>query len=281
MRRWVTLWLVVAAVLTASACSGDTDDPGADGSPTTSDSGSPTPARPVVPPAPREGACYRLELDQLTEPTNESKPVRCAKQHTAQTIHVGRLRLVVDGHAIAVDSPRVRQQVATDCPRRLASYVGGDDQDRALSRFRVVWFSPTLEQADAGARWFRCDLVSFGRGDDLQRQEGTVPKGILGRSDGLDLFGLCGTAEPGSPGFERVLCSLPHTWQAIATIGLAGGEAYPGEDAVRDEGDGDCQDRVRALENFALTFTYGWEWPTKAQWRAGQRFGYCWAESGG
>jgi hypothetical protein len=25
--------------------------------------------------------------------------------------------------------------------------------------------------------------------------------------------------------------------------------------------------------------TYGWEYPTPAQWRAGQRYGYCWAPS--
>ena len=178
-----------------------------------------------------------------------------------------------------MDSPRVRAQVAQDCPRRLEAYVGGSEQARDLSRFRVVWFSPTLEQADAGARWYRCDLVVFGRDDALHTQKETVPKGVLDRDDGLDRYGLCGTAAPGSEGFERVLCSLPHTWRAIATIDLSGGDEYPGADAVRSEGDGDCQDRVREAENFALTFTYGWEWPTRDQWRAGQRFGYCWAVS--
>ena len=24
-------------------------------------------------------------------------------------------------------------------------------------------------------------------------------------------------------------------------------------------------------------FRYGWEWPTRAQWRDGQRYGFCWA----
>jgi hypothetical protein len=215
---------------------------------------------------------------ELTEPTNDAEPVRCGTGHTSQTIHVGRLRLVYDGHAVAVDSQRVRRQVAEDCPRRLADYIGGSAEQRNLSRFGVVWFSPTLEEADAGARWYRCDLVAFGRGEELFRQEGVVPRGVLG-DGGLARFGLCGTAAPGSPAFERVLCSLPHTWRAIATIQLAGGDEYPGEDAVRADGDSDCQDRVRELEDFALTFTYGWEWPTKAQWRAGQRYGLCWAET--
>ena len=270
----------MAALLTSAACSGESSDsePPNDSSSPTSTSTGPAP-NPTIPPRPREGACYLLDLDQLTEPTNESDPVRCKEKHTAQTIHVGRLRLVVDGHAIAVDSPRVRKQVATECPRRLESYVGGDTQSRNLSRFRVVWFSPTLDEADAGARWFRCDLVTFGRGEALYAAKETVPRGVLDRDDGLDRYGLCGTAEPGSKGFERVLCSLPHSWRAIATIGLSGDAIYPGAGAVREQGDGDCQDRVRAAENFALTFTYGWEWPTKAQWLAGQHFGYCWAES--
>ena len=142
----------------------------------------------------------------------------------------------------------------------------------------MVWFSPTLEEADAGARWYRCDLVAFGKGEELARQEGSVPRGVLSNG-GLARFGLCGTAAPGSDGFERVLCSLPHTWRAIATIELAGGEDYPGEAAVRSGGDSECQDLVRELEDFALTFTYGWEWPTKAQWRAGQRHGFCWAQA--
>ena len=67
--------------------------------------------------------------------------------------------------------------------------------------------------------------------------------------------------------------------RAIATIQLSGGDDYPGEEAVRADGDSDCQDRVRELEGFALTFTYGWEWPTKEQWRTGQHYGYCWAEA--
>ena len=41
----------------------------------------------------------------------------CSERHTAQTIHVGRLDTVVDGHALAVDSDRVLHQLATTCPR--------------------------------------------------------------------------------------------------------------------------------------------------------------------
>ena len=58
---------------------------------------------------------------------------------------------MVDGHAVAVDSAGVQHQLATTCPRKLAAYVGGSAEVADLSRFNVVWFSPTLEQSDRGA----------------------------------------------------------------------------------------------------------------------------------
>ena len=271
------LLLALLLAVATTSCSGDPTTPDAQHTST------PTPTasvKPEVPPAPARSACYRLSLDELTQPTNSSEPVPCGRSHTAQTIFVGRLELVVDGHAVRVDSARVTKQLADTCPERLAKYIGGEQEDRDLSRFRVVWFSPTLEEADAGARWFRCDLVAFGTDDDLHQQKGRVPSGVLD-GDGGGRYGLCGTAAPGAKGFRRVRCGLTHSWRAIATIRLDGGAAYPGEADVRDQGDSDCSDLAREAQDFALTFTYGWEWPTRQQWRAGQRFGYCWAPVGG
>jgi len=124
-------------------------DTGAAGASTASRSPAP------VPPPPRRDACYLLTMNQLTRPTNASRPVACGSQHNTRTIYVGRLSTVVDGHAVAVDSDTVQHQLATTCPRRLDAYVGGSRTARDLSRFRVVWFSPTVAQSDAGADWFR------------------------------------------------------------------------------------------------------------------------------
>ena len=54
--------------------------------------------------------------------------VRCAAPHTSQTYAVGQLRTTVDGHLVAVDSERVRQQVARVCPRKLAGFLGAPDE---------------------------------------------------------------------------------------------------------------------------------------------------------
>ena len=46
---------------------------------------------------------------------------------------------------------------------------------------------------------------------------------------------------------------------------------------MRWSGDGDCADYVESRAGFTTEIRYGWEWPTKAQWEAGQRYGFCWA----
>ncbi len=244
-----------------------------------SDAGTVTSSRstPVVPTPPPRAACYRLRSAQLTRPTHATSPVPCWRRHTARTIHVGRLDLRRGGRPVAVDSPAVQDQLAEVCPRRLAGYVGGSGRTRDLSRLAVVWFSPTLEEADAGARWFRCDLVAFDRGAALLALPGARRlRGVLDRSRSLDTDGLCGTAAPGAEGFQRVACARRHSWRAIDTLRLEG-RRYPGVRKARRAGDAACKAEARARAENTLKFRYGWEWPTAAQWRAGQRFGYCWA----
>ena len=226
---------------------------------------------------PRVKACYRLDFDQATQPTSNVPPRPCSKRHTAQTYFVGRLNTVVDGHMLAVDSKLAQRQVERTCPGRLEGYLGGSDQARALSRIKAVWFSPTIEQSDQGASWFRCDAVAVAASSRLARLPPPRQlRGILDRSSALERVGLCGTAAPGTRGFQRVICSRRHAWRAISTIGI-GGSGYPGVAAVRDAGAGTCRDQVRQQTGSSEKFSYGWEWPTAQQWRAGQHLGYCWA----
>jgi hypothetical protein len=193
------------------------------------------------------------------------------------TVFVGRLH-AEHGQKVAVGSRAAQQQLARRCPRKMARFVGGGPVTRHLSRFNAVWFRPSPAEADRGARWFRCDLVAFAAPDRLSR----LPRprrlhGVLDRSGAPGAFGLCGTAAPGAAGFERVICGRRHSWQAITTIRISDRRRYPGVGTVRQAGDGACRERVQAMQGFTLRFSYGWEWPTRAQWRRGQHFGYCWA----
>ncbi len=273
--------LVVAALLLAG-CTTPAEDPATTPStPATSEPPLASPAPVEELRVPRAGACYRLTLEDAASPTHTGPAVPCEKRHTARTIHVGELDLLVDGRALAVDSDRAQRQLRTTCPQRLAEFLGGDEERRRLSRLQVVWFSPTLEEADRGASWFRCDVIALGRSSELlPLPRDQRLRGVLDRPDALRTFGLCGTARPGTPGFERVACALRHSWVAVSTLSIDGGDRYPGAAAVRAAGDDVCADRVRAANDFVLEYEYGWEWPTRQQWRAGQRHGYCWAPAG-
>jgi hypothetical protein len=272
-----TISCLVGLLLLVAGCTGGSGEDARPTSDRPDSTAAETPSATTAPEPPRTGACYRLTLAEAAQPSSGAEPVPCRGRHTTRTIFVGNLDTVVDGHSLAVDSRHVQRQLEESCPARLAAYLGGDRQARALSRFQVVWFSPTLEQFDAGATWFRCDVVAFGRDDALLTLPVRGLRDVLDRPRALREYGLCGTARPGAPGFRRVACRLPHSWVAVATLPLEGGDRYPGTRVVRQAGDQPCADTVRARNDFLLEFSYGWEWPTRKQWRAGQRYGYCWA----
>ncbi len=152
--------------------------------------------------------------------------MRCASPHTAVTFDAGPLDTVVDGHLLAVDSERVQAGVAERCPAALGDFVGGGPDALRLSMLRSVWFTPSLEEADQGASWYRCDVVALAGAEQLA--DLTPPmRGVLGTEAGRERYGMCGTAEPGTPDFSRVLCSAEHTWRAVQVVDLACGPGRP------------------------------------------------------
>lgn len=278
-RGLARLATALALLLPLTACTagdGESSSSGTTPTPTATASSSPTPpptARPA--PVPDNHACYRLDYDEAIAPTSERDPVDCGRTHTSITFDVGRLDTVVDGHLLAIDSDRVQAQAAQTCPEQLAEFVGGTLEDRRLSMLRAVWFTPTVEESDAGASWYRCDAIAVASDERLAPLTGQVG-GVLDRPDGLDRYGMCGTAEPGTEGFSRVICSRDHSWRAISVVPFAPGD-YPGADAVRERGQQPCEDAARDIAEDTLSFRWGYEWPTEEQWSSGQTYGLCWA----
>jgi hypothetical protein len=270
MLRRVAALAATAIVLTA--CS-DGGEPQADPEATTP---SPLP-RATEAPRPEVGACYRLTFDEALGYTSDIPATSCRKAHTSVTYAVGDLDNVVHGHLVAVDSRRVKDQVARTCPRRLGDHVGGTLAQRRLSMLRPVWFTPTVEESDAGAGWFRCDVIAVARDDHLANLRAGV-KGALGTAEGRDRWGMCGTAEPGADDFERVLCSLRHTWRAVEVVTFPEGK-YPGERAAAAHGREQCKDAGNDAAEDPLDFQWGYEWPTADQWDAGTTYGLCWVPS--
>lgn len=266
--------LLLVASLAVAGCSGE-DDPQADPTPAASPTAQPPPTAAPAPPRPRRLECRRLDFDAALAPTDSKQVVSCRTLHTAQTYSVGQLRTVVDGHLVAVDSARVQEQVARACPRKLAAFLGTTDDALRLTMLRAVWFTPSVEESDAGANWYRCDALAVAGDDRLARIRGSL-EGALEDAAALDTYGMCGTAAPDDPSFTRVLCRESHSWRAIEIVELKG-KAYPGENRVRAAGQGPCEDAGREVADDALDYEWGYEWPTADQWAAGQTYGRCWA----
>jgi hypothetical protein len=268
---------LAASALVLAGCSTPVDDPGAAPSPpaTTTSAPTPAPTAPAPPAAPPQGACYQLSYDAALAPTTRGRDVDCAEQHTAQTFHVGRLDRLVGGRLLAVDARALQEQVADTCPDLLSDFIGGSEEQQRLSMLRAVWFTPTVAESDAGADWFRCDAVMIARADALQPVTGPLG-GTLATEAGRERAGMCGTAEPGTDGFERVACAQPHSWRALRTVALGDGD-YPGEGPAQAAGEEPCRAAARAAAPDPLDFQWGYEWPTAEQWTGGQTYGICWA----
>ncbi|SFB70098.1 Septum formation [Nocardioides terrae] len=260
---------LAAVLLVAAGCTSADDDPAATARPT-------PPPRATAAPTPKNRVCHQLTYAQALAPTTTDDPVPCQGPHTSQTYAVGRLETETGGHLVAVDSPRVQRQVRTTCPERLASFLDGSAEQLRLSMLRAVWFTPTVQASDEGADWFRCDVIAVGGDQQLAALTGGL-KGALGGSAAEDgPWAMCGTAEPGTPGFRRVPCGEDHSWRALRTIPLPT-DAYPGEAAAKSAGQKTCREAGRAVAKDALDYKWGYEWPTQAQWDAGQTYGICWA----
>lgn len=246
---------------------------------TTSKPDSPPPAAkpssaPPAPEAPAVGSCHALSFEQATALTDTRRSVSCGHRHTSITYRTGHLDLVEDGHLLAVDSQAARDRLAQACAPRLGHYLGGSATALRLSRFEAVWFAPTVEQADAGATWYRCDVVLVRAQGKLLRLPRSL-KGVLRKPSALNRYGTCGTAAPGSKKFRRVACGDRHSWRAIDDIHIDRNARYLGKGASA-AGDSACRRRARARARGALRFTWSFEWPTRQQWDDGVRYGLCW-----
>lgn len=263
--------LVLVAVL-AGCTGGGTEE--AEPTPAAGQS-SAAPVRATPPPRPPVGACYRLDYDAALSPTNRSRPVPCTRPHTATTYAVGSLATVREGHLLAVDSDRVQAQVAQACPERLGGFLGATPAQLRLTSLRPVWFTPTLRQSDAGQSWYRCDVIALAGPERLAPLSGDLER-ALATPDGRRRYGICGTAQPGTPRFERVICASPHTWRALASYDLPS-DSYPDQDQVHRLAEDRCRPAARAVAADTLDYQWGYDWPTREEWRAGQHYGLCWA----
>lgn len=271
MRRLRTLAAAGAVLLTLTACTASPTEPVSDTTP----SASPTPTestRPLDPgPRPRVGECHRLSFGQAVAVVGRTEPVRCTRKHTAETYFVGRLDLETKaGHVRRVDSRAAQRQARSTCSARLPRHLGRTPRELRLSMAQSVWFTPSPKRAEAGAGWFRCDVVVVAG----PRRLLPLPRRTKGWGD-APAVAMCATAAPGTKAFRRVGCGAKHAWRAVSTVDIPG-KKVPTKATVADRMDGPCGDAARSTADDPLDFTWSQESPTKEQWDAGQRYGICW-----
>ena len=269
--------LLLGGLLAGCSAGEPSADPSgsADGSATgTTGDGSAVPTPLAVPDPPEAGTCYRLSYAQAVAPTARAKAVDCGTAHTSVTYAVGTIGELLPEGWPEVDAPKVQAKVGAACTDKLAGFLGGGVEERRLSMFRPVWFTPTLDEAAAGSFWYRCDVVALNGHERLDRLQGRI-RGVLGREGWRARYGLCATAEPGTEAFDRVSCGTRHAWRALQSVPIPGTK-YPGVAAVRARGQEPCRSAARAVAADPLDYRWGYEWPTAQQWSAGTRYGVCW-----
>ena len=264
----------LAVVVLATGCT--SSSPGSDQEPAAEQSPSTTPtATETVPPdpgpTPKVGQCHLLSFRQALAVVGGTDPVACGRKHTAQTYFVGRLRLETPaGRTRRVDSDAAQRQARTTCLSRLPRHLGITPRELRLTMAQAVWFTPSPQRAEAGADWFRCDVVAVASPRQLQQ----LPRRTQGWGR-APVVAMCATAAPGTKGFRRVGCGAEHAWLAVSTVDLPGAK-LPAPGAVADLMDAPCGDVARARAGDPLDFTWSQESPTKEQWSSGQRYGICW-----
>jgi len=228
-------------------------------------------------PPPEVGECRLLGAGDISAPTDDTSPVPCRDPHTTQTLAVGRLPRSVVGRPRRPDTEAIAGYVTPRCDRRFARWIGGDQQTRILSRLHGVWFLPSDEELALGARWFRCDAMAYGVGDE----PGPLPRdieGVLSQPAALGTFGVCSDGSPEQASSLLVSCDRPrHDWRAFAAQRLPAGrrESYPDRATLR-RARGACSDASREELGFPLRWRYGWQPPTPTAWATGVRHGLCW-----
>jgi hypothetical protein len=226
--------------------------------------------------APDIGACRMLTPQDVSQPTNDTTPVSCDQPHTAQTYAVGPLPGRFD-HASWHDG-EVAAYAYRTCTSRFIRFTGADESLAMRTILSWAWFGPTESAWDAGARWYRCDVI--GGGDQIRTYVDlpeTAQGLLLGRPDDDWMVCAQGTSVSGS---VKVPCSQKHDWRAVTTIVLGGdGDPYPGDHVVQARTRDFCSKSVGAWLDYPVDYDYGYSWFHETEWEAGNRRSVCWART--
>jgi hypothetical protein len=226
--------------------------------------------------APDVGACRVLSPHDVAQPDNATGPVPCDQPHTAQTYAVGRLPAQFADASYA-DGEMAAFAYRT-CSQKFIDFTGADESLAMRTILSWAWFRPSQDAWDAGARWYRCDVIG---GGDQTRTYVDLPaetKGLLlGRPK--DEWMVCAEGATVS-GAVKVPCSDTHDWRAVTTIVLGSqSDDYPGDRIAQSRTRDFCSKSVGAWLDYPVDYDFGYSWFHEAEWAAGNRRSVCWART--
>ena len=208
--------------------------------------------------APVVGQCSDMSRAELDLPNYTEAAVDCAGPHTAQVTAVTALP---DG--LAYDSTDFTELAVRTCYAAERKTIGASKLGVRLTAYAIGYFIPTAEQQAAGARWLRCDLVLLGSTELLplpgKLDVGTFPftKSVSRCLAGRD--------------FAVTSCAEKHTYRATAAIKIRA-TRYPKEKAWKRIGTERCRSATSSR-------TYRFSWPSKIDWKVGERALVCYTQT--
>ena len=226
--------------------------------------------------APDVGACRELTPSDVAEPADDTEPVPCEEEHTAETYAVGEMPATFED--MDWDDVAVAEWAAQTCTSEFRDFLGADVSMVMRTVLSWAWFRPSEGAWDDGARWYRCDVIGGGEQSRSYVALPTSAKGLLaGPPD--DEWMVCADGET-VDGAVKLPCTQPHEWRAVTTISLGkADDAYPGDGKVQAKTRDFCSKSVRAWLNYPVDYDYGYTWFQKEAWDAGNRRSVCWAKT--
>ena len=250
--------LGLALVLLLSGCGGKDADKKQSGHKASDSSSSSSDDEPAPDPqygAAKVGDCHRMSDAQSRASVDTSTKVSCRKGHTSVVAFVGYLP-----KPVTAATPLARRQALGKrlCRPAYQHVVGGTLADRATSILTWTLFTPDQTQLERGARWVRCDVIARS-GAKLVRLPPVAPMLSAGVPEALRICQDSAGAD--------VSCAQQHDFRVEAVFRVVG-RAYPAPATYTRIARARCRQLMKSYGGY-------WQPPSRAGWRAGDRFARC------
>jgi hypothetical protein len=227
-RKLVGTLVLAAAALTTASCA---KPAGVDGNLT---NGWPRMAEAKIE-VPAAGACYTAPSGaDPSEVTKWPAAVACDTSHNVETVHVGTFTGAdADRSTPPPGGGPGRRKAYEECGEKAKEYLGDDWR---LGRLQLFLVTPVALHWEAGARWFRCDLVEYKDLDEYEIVTRTASmKGGLGQGAPLRLGCLTITqsADKRIDKMTPVECTTSHNGEFAGVFNAPDG-TYPADQTARE-----------------------------------------------